>query len=506
MRATAGWFFGIAVLLGQAGAARSQDKIVADYWDAAYLEGTKAGYVHTLVRELTVDERKVLRTRVELNLSVQRGRDTAKLRVENGTDENPEGKVTGVFMRYFLAKNQELIVQGTVDGDTLHVKFKGAKGDREADKPWNDRVVGLYRQERLFREHKVKPGKSFDYLSYEPTVTAVVETKVTVKDYEDVVLPGSTRKQRLLRVEAAPNEIEGVKLPTQTLWLNEKLMMVYSQSDVPGLGKMALYRTSEAAAKSKSTASVVPPDIMQFIVLNRNIPDPFHTESVVYRITYQGKANPATLFAKDGRQEIRNVGDHAIEVRVHALKEPQPKDNPGNARPEFLKSCYFINSDDEKVKEGARQAVGTETDPWKKAKRIERWVFRYIVNKNYENAFDTADHVMQTREGDCTEHAVLAAALCRAAGVPSRAAVGLIYIDNPNPSMAFHMWTEVWVRGQWMPIDATRGSGYVGANYLKISDHSWYGVQSLTPLLPTLNVLSSKIKIEVVNVNNKDEG
>ena len=29
---------------------------------------------------------------------------------------------------------------------------------------------------------------------------------------------------------------------------------------------------------------------------------------------------------------------------------------------------------------------------------------------------------------------------------------------------------------------------------------------TLTPLLPTLNVLSSKIKIEVRSVNKKDEG
>ena len=88
--------------------------------------------------------------------------------------------------------------------------------------------------------------------------------------------------------------------------------------------------------------------------------------------------------------------------------------------------------------------------------------------------------------------------MCRAAGVPSRTAVGLLYVDHQQkgPVMGFHMWAEAYVDGHWRPIDATLGRGYVGATHLKISDQSWHDVQSLTPLLPVYRVLG-KLNLQV---------
>jgi transglutaminase/protease-like cytokinesis protein 3 len=118
---------------------------------------------------------------------------------------------------------------------------------------------------------------------------------------------------------------------------------------------------------------------------------------------------------------------------------------------------------------------------------------------NYE-ALATADHVAKTLEGDCTEFAMLTAAMCRAEGVPSRTAVGLIYADVRNqPSFAFHMWTEVWADGEWRSLDATLGKGHVGATHLKICDQSWHDTRSMTPLFPVVRVLG-RVTIEVLSV------
>jgi len=92
--------------------------------------------------------------------------------------------------------------------------------------------------------------------------------------------------------------------------------------------------------------------------------------------------------------------------------------------------------------------------------------------------------------------------MSRAAGLPSRTAVGLLYVNHPEkgPVMGFHMWAEVWVDGQWRPIDGTLGRGYVGATHLKISDHSWHDTHSFTPLLPVHRLMMGKPKIEVLKV------
>ena len=103
---------------------------------------------------------------------------------------------------------------------------------------------------------------------------------------------------------------------------------------------------------------------------------------------------------------------------------------------------------------------------------------------------------------------MLSAAMCRAVGVPSRTAIGLIYAEpkeaGHRPTLAFHMWTEVCIDGQWLAIDATLGRGSVSADHLKITDHSWHGVQSVVPLLPVTRVMLGKAKVEVLSVKGEE--
>jgi transglutaminase-like putative cysteine protease len=47
---------------------------------------------------------------------------------------------------------------------------------------------------------------------------------------------------------------------------------------------------------------------------------------------------------------------------------------------------------------------------------------------------------------------VLLAALCRARGIAARAALGLVYVAR-NQEFAYHMWTEAYIGGKWIPLD-----------------------------------------------------
>src|SRR5262249_2926647 len=106
--------FVLLLSVSSVGAAEPQGRIVHEIWDAAYLEGGKAGFVHTTVRESEQDGQKIFRTTMELNLSLKRFNNTISLRVETGTEETPDGKVVGVSMRQFLGKQQSLVMTGTV--------------------------------------------------------------------------------------------------------------------------------------------------------------------------------------------------------------------------------------------------------------------------------------------------------------------------------------------------------------------------------------------------------
>src|SRR5262249_28754688 len=157
----------------------------------------------------------------ELDLTVKRFKDTARIYMESGTDETEDGKVTGVSMRQLIAKGQELVLTGIVEDGQLHVKVQGGP---PMDKKirWSPQVVGLYREQTLFQDKKIKKGDQFTYLHYEPLVNAVLSIKVDVKESEDISIHGGA-KQTFLRVEASPDPIMGVQLPGTSLWLDKDL-------------------------------------------------------------------------------------------------------------------------------------------------------------------------------------------------------------------------------------------------------------------------------------------
>ena len=177
----------ILFILASAAAAQQQGKLVEEFWDAAYLNGLKAGYFHTTVHEFERGGQKYLRTAIEQNLTFKRYKSVVNMRMETGTEETPGGKVSSVFLRQSADKGQELHLTGTVEGDQLHVKDDAGAIDKKI--AWNKDVIGLHRQYRLCRERKVKPGDRFSYFTYEMSIQAAVQIITTVKNEEEIDMP-----------------------------------------------------------------------------------------------------------------------------------------------------------------------------------------------------------------------------------------------------------------------------------------------------------------------------
>jgi len=507
---------GVALLLATPLHAQQQSaesKIVLDVWDAVYLDGAKMGYQRTTVEERQRDGEKIFHTTRFMHLTLKRYDSVVSQRLALSTDETSAGKVVGVSMTHYLDKDRKIVQSGRVEDGKLIVRTPSDPDGRAV--PWKDGIVGYYRQERLFQERKVKTGDRFRFLDYQLPLLTAVPQQVVVKEPEekellapkkdgDAVKAVSVRK-RLLRVEVIPDKVTvgqvAIPLPRLTMWLDEKLQAVRQESNTP-LGRMTLYRTPRTLAEKEGVAPELMADFgfNSRIRLNRPIEHPYESREIVYRITVKDDDDPATTFARDKRQTVEKIHGNTFDLRVRAIREPAEGDNAGKAKEEFLKSSYFLDSGNEKVREQAAQIAGDEMDPWRKAQRIEKWVHEHMKGSTEVN-FAPASQVLRDLQGDCRQHAMLTAALCRASGVPARTAVGLVY-DNDRklgPGLAFHMWTEVWIKGQWLMLDAVLGEGNVGAAHLKIADHSWQDIQTLAPLLPVTRV-TGKARIEVVEV------
>ena len=166
--------------------------------------------------------------------------------------------------------------------------------------------------------------------------------------------------------------------------------------------------------------------------------------------------------------------------------------------PAYTRPNSMINSADERVVALARQAVGTATDPWEKSTRIVHWVARNLRDKNFATGFASASEVARSLSGDCTEHGVLVAAMCRAQGVPARVAIGLVYADNLG-GFGYHLWNEVYVNQRWVAVDAAFDQESVDAVHLKLSDASLDGVAPFEMFLPIVRVLG-KMTVEPLEI------
>jgi hypothetical protein len=487
-------------------------KPVEEVWDAAYLDGARMGHQHTRIVAMERDGTKIFRTTKTLHLTLKRYNSVVTQRLASSTDETSDGPVVALSLTQFLDKG-EITQTGTVERGKLVVRTPTDPDGREV--PWDRNVIGLYRQERFFADRKVKPGDSFRFLDYQLPFLSTVPMAVAIKEEEetDVLVvkddaegKAERAKKKLLRAEVTPGKVRvgdtTIPLPRLVLWLDESRRPLRQESEMPGLGKLVFYRTTRAVALAEDSAPALLPDLglTTLVRLDRAIEKPHDAKEIVYRITLPGDDDAASSFARDARQHIENVKGDSFELRIRPIREPQEVDDSGKVKEEFLHSSYFLDSSDVRIRKVARHVVGEETDPWRRAQLLEKWVHEHMKGSTAVG-FATASQVVRDLTGDCRQHGMLLAALCRAVDVPSRTAVGLVYVPDPDkgPTLVFHMWTEVWIKGQWLMLDATMGRGSVGAAHLKVADHSWHDTQTLAPLLPVTRVLG-KVKVEVVSV------
>ena len=107
---------------------------------------------------------------------------------------------------------------------------------------------------------------------------------------------------------------------------------------------------------------------------------------------------------------------------------------------------------------------------------IEAFVANYITEPSYIHSFSFASTVAKSKSGDCTEYAVLAAALARALAIPARVVVGTIIVDDGSTVEAIgHAWNEFWLDERWWRIDA-----------------AMYGAESLNTFYLPSHILSNE--------------
>ena len=467
-----------------------------DSWDAVFLAGYKVGFIHTYIEPVNDHGRDLLRVRVDLELHFKRQEDYLTTKMQYGTIEELDGRVLRLDTRTQVGE-QELRVHGDVVNNKMNLVFTGTGQRQEQMIDWPTETRGPYAAEQSLSRKAMKPGEVRDLKMFMPDLNKICDIKLTAVAMEEVKLGGNV-KRSLLRIEQTTT-LDGKPRPEfdMSVWVDARGGVLMSKSD--NNGGTVMYRTTAEGAKTIGEAAASFDQISNSVIkIKRKLPRPETTRDIRYRIGLKAD-DPSKIIPQDRRQTLK-PGANKLET-ILEVKTAGP--NAGEAGPEtvdeeFLRPNAMITSLDDRVVDAARKAVGTERDPWKRAVLVEKWVAQNIKEKNFSIGFASASEVAQNLTGDCTEHSVMAAAMCRAAGVPARVVVGLVYANQLN-GFGFHMWNEVYVNRRWVAIDASFDQSEVDAVHIKLADASLDGVAPFEAFLPIVRVLG-KMTIEPIEV------
>ena len=487
--------FGFAVVLGLLGLFPAMARADTESYDAIFLGGARVGYMKIGVEPVKDGDRLLRRVRVNIVLTIQRAKNASTIVLEYGTIETPEGKVLRLDTQTF-ASQTIIRVHGDVNDGKMRLQIESGAQKQEAVIPWTDDTFGPYGAELSLSRKPLAPGESRKIKTFIPDLNKVAETTLTARAPEPVVLGDGGQSRELLRVDQEIAVEGGKKMPEMdtTLWVDAKGQVLKSFTASNG-GMTSFRTTKEAALRPAEKFDLLAASIVKLV---RPIAEPEKTRNVVYRVLLS-EINPVDVFPNDRRQAVKageNTNTATLEVKSAGPESGEA--GPESVGPEFLRPNPLINSEDARIVAMARLAVtaAKAADPWAKAQAINKWVYRNMKNKNFETSFAPADEVARTLSGDCTEHAVLTAAMCRSQGIPARVATGLIYATNLG-GFGFHMWNEVYVNRRWVAIDSAFDQTQVDGVHIKLTDTSLDGVAPFETFLPVARI-QGKLKLEVV--------
>ena len=477
-------------------------------WFAMFIQGVKVGYGRTSTAPLIERGKTLSRVEEQVHFSVNRNGQQTEEQITSEGVETPSGELLR-FATKIDTGEEPIVTQAEIHDGQIDFRTTTTGKTVRSSLPWPAGAGGFKATEHSLTKQPMQPGERRTLSGLMVGFNQVAAIEMVAGAYEPTTLLDHT--EDLLRIDWTATLPKGDVIRS-TWWTNHDGEVQKMQLDALN---QVTYRTTRDVALADAGPSKFDLLLSTIVSVDRPLEHAQSTHRVRYRVQLTAD-DPSQVFASGNSQRVVPIDAHTAEIIVRSVRPGMPTPDfvpgeanatpggggpadPGRKRPptdDDRQPNNLIQSDAPQIVALAKQAAGDKTDPWETAVALEQFVHRYITHKNYLKAFSTAVEVAASREGACTQHAVLLAALARARGIPARVAIGLVYVDD-QPGFAFHMWNEVWIDDRWIPLDATRGLGGIGAAHIKLTDSSLQGESAYSCFLPVSQVIG-QAKIEIL--------
>lgn len=429
-------------------------------WFQVQIQGQPAGWMHTAMkhRPATADRQECIDSIVEIVVAVRRGPEAIRIRIGYGFSETMDGTpISGWGMQRLGQMEVRRTI--TFHGEKAEIVVNQAGQEQRQTVAVPAGWMAPAAMERQLDEMIKSGAKVLTQKTLDPNAMQVNESVLTVHGPQDVEVLG--RVVPALRATMKSSQLPNVEI---TVFMDESGQLLrFTMPLLPGM-EMEVIQADEALARGQ----INPPELMAATLIRPEgaIANPRSLRAAVYEIaitpSLNGKAHDIDL-PRGGVQRVTWGDENTAIVSVNLDDPVNPVDDLPNDT--HRESSAMLNTDDPEVKKLAEQALKElprNATKAQVAEALRKFVHGYVHAKDLSVGFASASEVARTRQGDCTEHGVLLAALLRVAGIPSRTVSGLVYVDEflgAQGVFGYHMWTQAWIadddQGRWVDLDAT---------------------------------------------------
>lgn len=471
----------VLLLLILLGALSCQPAQAESRWFAIRLGDTHIGYLHS--ERLESDGQ--IETRNELSLILKRNGELLTVASSERHRESSDGEPLA-FASRLETGGSVTSVDGALGDDGWQVRISQGQTRTERQLDWPAGALLAEGQRRAMLRVARGESASVRVLAFDPAALSALPLLTEQVGWE--ALEPELDLPPLLRLRQVHGS--GEALIRSDLWVIPRSGEI-AQMRMPALGLDLLLR---ACSRECATAPPIAADVFDSTVIpapralsrrDRQRPLGFQVEAEATALTPLAQIPGQHL-------ELGGIGALLTIDPAGAPTQPPTEDD--------LKPGRWLQSDDPAVRALAAQAVGRTRDPARRMQRLEQAVREHISNKSLRIGYASAAEVIALREGDCTEHAVLLAALARAQGIPARMVTGLAYSPGyAGRSDVFvpHAWVMAWVDDRWQGYDAALpafGAAHIG---LSIGNGEPYDFYAGLELLGRLRVSSISLDAKV---------
>lgn len=410
---------------------RGTEKIAGNIeeWWGVYFRGEKIGYATQTItpksKGYVLSDRSVL----SLNLLGTRRPASTRLSMEANEDW-----ILEQFDFQWVSGDIRFQARGAYRDGKLHVAIDSA-GHRST------RVLSLTQAPYLLAALKpyvvtqqLETGKKLLFSTFDP---ATLSQQVTT-----VVIEGRERIRVGDRLEPAIRLRQSFRGISVLSWVDGEGRTLKEDSPTG----LSLLRQDPREAK-KLPAHSVALDMVAQTAIPVATPITDAKSKKILHLKLSG-VNLANFQLSGERQTIKKS---RLEIKLETLRHLKPMRIPVREPrwAAYLQPTPFLQADHPAIKALAERIVRGETDAYRAAVKLKDWVYRKIA-KEPTVSIPNALEVLRTKKGDCNEHTVLFNALARAAGIPAKTVVGVVYLRG---AFYYHAWSEVWL-GNWVTLDS----------------------------------------------------